>query len=230
MEKMVTAFADVTETYLQSGELGIFEELRDQFEVEEGASVSVALTKIPDSVGYIRKKMEGQPLAKDEIYSIIRDVVARTRALYPYMPLNVEIAEDLPVLHIDATRVAQVLNNLLSNANKYAPGSEVNIRVTRRKGQVHIEVSDRGPGIPAEHIPNLFERFYRVPESVDDARGTGLGLFICRKLVEAHGGEIGVDSVPGEGARFFFTLPVPPSSAESEMESQDERREDHPSS
>jgi signal transduction histidine kinase len=168
--------------------------------------------------------------ASTRIEPIIRDVVARTRALYPYMPLNVEIAEDLPVLHIDATRIAQILNNLLSNANKYAPGSEVNIRVTRRRGHVHIEVSDRGPGIPTEHIPNLFERFYRVPESIDDARGTGLGLFICRKLVEAHGGEIGVDSVTGEGARFFFTLPIPPSSAESEMESQDERREDHPSS
>ncbi|UCF60825.1 MAG: GAF domain-containing protein [Anaerolineaceae bacterium] len=169
-------------------------------------------------------------LASTRIEPIIRDVVARTRALYPYMPLNVEIAEDLPALHIDATRIAQVLNNLLSNANKYAPGTEVNIRVSRRRGQVHIEVADRGPGIPAEHIPNLFERFYRVPESVDDARGTGLGLFICRKLVEAHGGEIGVDSVPGEGARFFFTLPVPPSSAEREMERQNEQREDHPSS
>jgi signal transduction histidine kinase len=161
-------------------------------------------------------------LENTRIEPIIRDVVARTRSLYPYMPLNVEIDENLPLLQIDATRIAQVLNNLFSNASKYAPGSEVNIRVTQRGGQVHIEVDDRGPGIPPEHIPNLFERFYRVPENADDARGTGLGLFICRKLIEAHGGEIGVDSGPGEGARFFFTLPVPSFATESDMERQDE--------
>ena len=67
-----------------------------------------------------------------------------------------------------------------------------------------------------------FERFYRVPERVDDARGTGLGLFICRKLIEAHGGEIGVDSDPGEGARFYFTLPVPSTGRKSIREKQDE--------
>ncbi|TET84967.1 MAG: HAMP domain-containing histidine kinase, partial [Anaerolineales bacterium] len=101
----------------------------------------------------------------------------------------------------------------------YAPGAEVNIRVSRRGSQIHLEVDDRGPGIPAEYIPNLFERFYRVPDSKNAARGTGLGLYICRKLVEAHGGEIGVDSEPGVGTRFYFTLPIPPPSSKSDLES-----------
>ena len=158
-------------------------------------------------------------LEATRIEPIIRDVVSRTRSLYPYLPLNVKIAENLPNLQIDATRIAQVLNNLLSNAHNYAPGAEVNIRVSRRGSQIHLEVDDRGPGIPAEYIPNLFERFYRVPDSKNAARGTGLGLYICRKLVEAHGGEIGVDSEPGVGTRFYFTLPIPPPSSESDLES-----------
>jgi signal transduction histidine kinase len=158
-------------------------------------------------------------LEATRIEPIIRDVVSRTRSLYPYMPLNVKIAENLPDLRIDATRIAQVLNNLLSNTHKYAPGAEVNIRVSQRGNQIHLEVDDQGPGIVAEYITNLFERFYRVPDSKDDARGTGLGLYICRKLVEAHGGEIGVDSEPGVGSRFYFTLPIPTPTDENNLES-----------
>ena len=158
-------------------------------------------------------------LEATRIEPIIRDVVSRTRSLYPYMPLNVKIAENLPDLRIDATRIAQVLNNLLSNAHKYAPGAEVNLRVSQRGNQIHLEVDDKGPGIQAKHITNLFERFYRVPDSKDDARGTGLGLYICRKLVEAHGGEIGIDSEPGVGSRFYFTLPIPTPSDENNLES-----------
>ena len=158
-------------------------------------------------------------LEATRIEPIIRDVVSRTRSLYPYMPLNVNIAEKLPDLRIDATRIAQVLNNLLSNAHKYAPGAEVNLRVSQRGNQIHLEVDDQGPGILAEHITNLFERFYRVPDSKDNARGTGLGLYICRKLVEAHGGEIGVDSEPGVGSRFYFTLPIPTPTDEKNLES-----------
>ena len=71
-----------------------------------------------------------------------------------------------------------------------------------------IEVEDRGPGIAAEHMSQMFQRFYRVPETQRTVRGTGLGLYICRKIVESHGGQIGVDSQPGRGTRFFFTLPL----------------------
>jgi signal transduction histidine kinase len=79
----------------------------------------------------------------------------------------------------------------------------------RREGEaLVIEVEDQGPGIAPEHTSQMFQRFYRVPNTQRTVRGTGLGLYICRKIVENHGGQIGIDSQPGRGARFFFTLPL----------------------
>lgn len=158
-------------------------------------------------------------LEPTRIEPVIRDVVARTKSLYPSINLSINKAEDLPDVLMDATRIAQVLENLLSNAHKYAPGEDVEICVDRRGNQIYLEVADQGPGIPAEHLPHLFERFYRVPETVNTTRGTGLGLHICRKIVEAHGGEISVDTEPGAGAKFWFTLPIAYLRTESDMES-----------
>ena len=139
---------------------------------------------------------------------LIRDTTYRTQSAYPDMELRLEIPEELPVLHVDSTRISQVLDNLLSNANKYAPGTPVTLRVALEPSRLRIDVQDQGPGIPPEHIPHLFQRFYRVPDTQRSVRGTGLGLYICRKIVEAHGGEIGVDSQAGAGTRFHFTLPI----------------------
>jgi signal transduction histidine kinase len=141
---------------------------------------------------------------------LIRDTTYRTQSAYPDMPLSLEIPDDLPVLHVDSTRISQVLDNLLSNAQKYAPGAPVVLRVGLEPDRLRIDVHDQGPGIPAEHLPHLFQRFYRVPDSQRSVRGTGLGLYICRKIIEAHGGEIGVESKAGTGTRFFFTLPIEP--------------------
>jgi signal transduction histidine kinase len=141
---------------------------------------------------------------------LIRDTTYRTQSAYPDMPLSLEIPDDLPVLHVDSTRISQVLDNLLSNAQKYAPGAPVTLRVGLEPDRLRIDVHDQGPGIPGEHLPHLFQRFYRVPDSQRSVRGTGLGLYICRKIVEAHGGEIGVESKAGTGTRFFFTLPIEP--------------------
>jgi signal transduction histidine kinase len=158
-------------------------------------------------------------LEPTRIEPVTRDVVARTRSLYPTMNLSINITEDLPDVLMDATRIAQVLDNLLSNAHKYAPGADVEICVSNRGNEIYLEVADQGTGIPVEHLPHLFERFYRVPETTNTTRGTGLGLHICRKIVEAHGGEIGVDTEPGAGAKFWFTLPIAYSRNESDMES-----------
>ena len=149
-------------------------------------------------------------MTKESIHvgTLIRDTVSRTKSAYPEMDLRMELADDLPLISLDPTRVAQVLDNLLSNAHKYASTSPVVIRSYMNNNAVKIEVEDSGPGIPSEHIPRLFERFYRVPDQTVNVRGTGLGLYICRKIVEAHGGEIGVTSQPGAGTRFNFTLPV----------------------
>jgi signal transduction histidine kinase len=138
---------------------------------------------------------------------IIRDCVQRLQGVHPNVQIEIDIPEDLPILNLDSTRVAQVLDNMLNNAQKYAPGSPITIKAFVNGEQLRIEVRDEGPGIPAEHTPHLFERFYRMPQS-SNIRGTGLGLYISRKIIEAHGGEIGVLSQAGKGTAFFFEIPM----------------------
>ncbi|MBN2148493.1 MAG: GAF domain-containing protein [Anaerolineales bacterium] len=109
---------------------------------------------------------------------------------------------------VDPIRIAQVFENLFSNAVKYAPGSPIYVGLELENGFFHITVKDQGPGIAPEHIPHLFERFYRVVKPETQVHGTGLGLFICRQIVEAHGGEISVQSEVGYGTTFHVRLPV----------------------
>ncbi len=141
---------------------------------------------------------------------LLRDTVSRAQGLYPDMRLSIDVPDDLPTLQVDATRLAQVLNNLLTNTDKYAPGVEVEVSARMEGAAVVVRVRDHGPGIPPEHRAHLFERFFRVPGAKSMIRGTGLGLYICRKIVEAHGGEIKVEDVDGGGACFAFSLPLEP--------------------
>lgn len=124
--------------------------------------------------------------------------------------LKVSTSKSLPRVKADPERVAQVLANLLGNANKYAPAdSTVRLSAEQNGRTVAIEISDEGQGMSAEQLEHIFERFWRA-DSSDTQRvgGSGLGLAIARSLVELHGGEISVDSAPGEGTSFRFTLPV----------------------
>ena len=123
--------------------------------------------------------------------------------------LAIDIEPDLPLVMADRRRIVQVLGNLLANAARHSPESSV-IRVSAVKGDVHVAVSvaDEGRGIPVERLPRLFRKFSRV-ESEEQGGDTGLGLAICKGIVEAHGGRIWAESDgPGLGARFTFTLPA----------------------
>ncbi len=142
--------------------------------------------------------------------TLLRDTVSRAQALYPGMPLRTDVPDELPIMQVDATRLSQVLDNLLSNADKYAQGAEVTVSARVEGPAVVVRVRDLGPGIPPQHQARLFERFFRVPGAKSMIRGTGLGLYICRKIVEAHGGEILVESVAGGGTCFAFSLPLEP--------------------
>ena len=106
----------------------------------------------------------------------------------------------------DALRLEQVFANLVGNALKYAAGSAVTIRVSGRDGEASFEVQDRGPGIGAEDLSRIFDRFERAAPSRHYG-GLGLGLYIARQVVEAHGGTIGVHETPGGGATFSVVLP-----------------------
>ncbi len=124
------------------------------------------------------------------------------------LSLRVECAQTLPKVRIDLQRMEQVLVNLIHNAVKYTrPGGEVILLAEAGAGEVRFAVRDTGIGIPADDIPRIFERFYRVEKSRAGS-GTGLGLSIARHIVEAHKGKIWAESVEGQGSTFYFTLPA----------------------
>lgn len=117
------------------------------------------------------------------------------------------VPDGLPELQGDPQRLGQAIRNLLVNAIKHTPKeTEIRISADWRPGQLRCEVADSGEGLAAEDLPKLFERFVRLDRST--ARGAGLGLFIAKAIVEAHGGTIGVSSEPGRGSTFYFTLPA----------------------
>lgn len=124
--------------------------------------------------------------------------------------LTVSLPQDVLPVHADPQRVIQVLVNLISNAHKYGPeGSEIKLVVASQREAVHVAVIDQGPGVPPHERDRLFHRFVQADTRSDRGKyGVGLGLWVARAIVEAHGGKMGVDAAPEGGARFWFTLPT----------------------
>ena len=148
--------------------------------------------------------MEFQPVRLDVL---IRDVI--TKARLNHKSLQVLFKPETPVILVqgDPQRLAQVFENLISNAVKYAPGSAITITINKEKDSIIIIFSDNGPGIPAQYMSHLFERFFRNPEQAINVHGTGLGLYICRQIINAHHGSISIESVLGEGTSVRIQLP-----------------------
>ena len=126
------------------------------------------------------------------------------------LTLSCDIAADLPSLEVDPERISQVIRNLLNNAMRHTPaGGTISITATSADGEVLVQVRDTGTGIAPEHLPYIFERFFRADHSRNRATGgAGLGLTIVKQLVKAHGGRIWADSTKGLGTVFTFALPV----------------------
>lgn len=133
----------------------------------------------------------------------------RTQLEERRIKLQVLLGSDLPDLMLDGNRVTQVLTNLLSNAIKFSPQSgQIEVTAERCEGSVRIGVHDHGEGIRPQDLPKLFLKFSQIDSSATrQAGGTGLGLVICKGIVEQHGGKIWVESTPAEGSCFYFTLP-----------------------
>lgn len=149
-----------------------------------------------------------------EIREEIGQAVQALRPRLDEAGLRVEIeapGADLPTVDADPRRVGQILRNLLGNAVTHTPpGGTIRVRARAAGREVEVTVEDTGPGIPPEHLPFLFERFYRVdPSRSRTTGGAGLGLAIVKQLAEAHGGRVWVESEAGRGAVFGFSLPVP---------------------
>lgn len=121
--------------------------------------------------------------------------------------LQLHTPDELPPLYVDPDRVLQLFSNLVGNAIKFTPeGGRVSVRAASAGRHIRFAVSDTGPGIPPERIDHIFDKFWQA--DAGDRRGLGLGLAIARSIVDAHGGRIGIESRPGEGSEFWFTLPT----------------------
>lgn len=142
-----------------------------------------------------------------QVGALLRDFIQRASNGNYNLQFRTEIDPSARSICIDAGRIIQVLDNLVGNAAKYAPGSTLTISLTWEAQQAHISVRDTGPGVAPEHIEYIFKRFYRVRPSDGDARGTGLGLFICKQIVAAHHGKIVAESVFGQGLAFHIYIP-----------------------
>jgi len=147
-------------------------------------------------------------LADVDLYSLARRMVDRFRTQSERHTFVVDFPPHFPLIQGDEDRLEQVFANLLSNAIKYSPeGGEIRISAQLRPSQVIVCVSDQGPGIAPGDVPYIFDRFYRSSEASRTTKGAGLGLYLARAVVEAHGGRIWVDPKPGDGARICFSLP-----------------------
>jgi two-component system, NtrC family, sensor histidine kinase KinB len=154
-------------------------------------------------------KVEVQPAAISA-KSLVEGALANrsAAALAAKIQLAAEVGEPVLPVMADAERIALVLDNLIGNAVRHsAPGSTVVVRAQPQHDSVRFEVVDHGEGIPAEYRSRIFEKFFRVPGTKGE--GIGLGLYLAREIVLAHGGDMGVESEPGKGSSFWFTLPVP---------------------
>jgi signal transduction histidine kinase len=150
-------------------------------------------------------RMSFQPIKLDVF---LRDITLRATSRNDQQTVQLKINASGIQVMADPARLAQIFDNLLSNAAKYAPDSPVTISLERTSNRARIAVRDQGPGIDPEHLEHLFKRFYRVPGSSTSVRGTGLGLYICKKIIQAHQGDITVESTLGKGTSFYIYLPI----------------------
>ncbi len=152
-----------------------------------------------------------QPPAQSsqDIAELAANVVNRMRARLTAHPVAIDIPADLPAVQISYTQIDQVLTNLLENAVKYTPAdTAIVITAARKHDTLQVEVRDQGPGIPAGLSTRIFEKFVRVAGPERPADGMGLGLAICKGIIEMHRGRIWAENLPTGGARFIFTLPL----------------------
>lgn len=143
-----------------------------------------------------------------DIYDMISDDM-ELRASSQNRLLSVTIPADLPTIAADRSSLSEVISNLIDNAIKYSnEGGAIAVAAAVKDGFVEVSVTDHGIGMPANVVGNLFHKFYRSHRSRETVAGTGIGLYICKALVESHGGKIGVVSAEGEGSTFSFTVPI----------------------
>jgi len=182
--------------------------------LEHIAHAAERMDRIIEDLLEISRMHAGQPircaLGRLALEDVLEEAVASQveRAAEADIELVLDLRGPLLPVSADRHRVLQVLENLIGNALRFTPrGGRVRLSAAQEDAQVRVEVVDTGPGIPASDLPHVFDRYWQSRRT-DRRGGAGLGLTIARGIVAAHGGRIGVESPPGEGARFWFTLPA----------------------
>jgi signal transduction histidine kinase len=164
---------------------------------------------VNDLLDQVRIDLSALPFRPEpaDVGALVQDAVGAFRRAHD-TPVSVDVPRTPVTASLDPARMRQVLTNLLENAARYAPaGSEVVVRVRATDGVARIEVADRGPGLDGAEKTRIFDRFVRGAAG-QGTSGLGLGLYLCRAIVEQHGGAIGVDSQPGAGCTFWVNIRI----------------------
>jgi two-component system sensor histidine kinase KdpD len=193
-----------------------------QWSEEERRSFAGAIVRESDRLNRLvgnlldMSRIEGGALKPEKEWypfdELVHDVLDHSQGLLQGRQVDTFIPDDLPPVELDYLQMDQVLTNLIENAVRYTPpNSPIEISVEARDKQLQVSIADRGPGIPTSDLERIFDKFYRVlgtKRKGTSTMGTGLGLAVCRGLVEAHGGHIWAENREGGGAIFRFTLPL----------------------
>ncbi len=178
------------------------------------ANAERLLLLINDILDFSKLESASLPMTieRQRLEPVVQQAAQNLRMLLEERRIELELAlpDDLPDALLDAHRITQVVTNLLSNAIKFSsPGGEVRLTADVFEGVLRVSIRDHGDGIAAQDLPKLFKKFQQIDSgSTRKVGGTGLGLVISKGIVEQHGGRIGVESVPGEGSTFWFTMPA----------------------
>ena len=200
-------------TVILNGEAGALNDEQNQFLTIVDQSVNRLMHLIANllDLSRLNGKVEME-LAEVDLAELIRDSVSNMLIKAKENNVGISIAPDvksLPAVYADLRWIRQVVDNLLLNAIKYSgAGASVTVSGRRENEMAVVSVSDTGPGIHADEHTLIFDKFYRGKSSADQAQGTGLGLAISKSVVEKHGGRIWLESAPGAGSKFMFSLPV----------------------
>jgi signal transduction histidine kinase len=208
----LTAIRGQTSTLLDyADEIGPAE-LREALRIvdEQAARLDELISHILDMSRIESGTLHVEPIATD-VGPILEETVAQLGSQASHHQLEVQAPAHLPLVQADPRRVRQILGNLLDNAIKFSPaGTTITVNAAHDAKTLRVSVSDQGPGIAPEHLPHLFDRFYRIEGNGRRAGGVGLGLAICKGLVEAMGGQVSVSSRVGQGSTFGFSLRLVP--------------------
>jgi two-component system, OmpR family, sensor histidine kinase VicK len=184
----------------------LFQDLLTSAKAEDGRLVSHPV--VVEMGTYLEQLSDSFRFAAQKKGLLADFIIGATPPEAGGIPGTQRVVKPLYYVHVDPDRLREVITNLFDNAVKYTPSGKISLGLTGNTDVVQLFVRDTGPGIPATDIPHLFQKFYRVDTSATRTiGGTGLGLFICRKIVELYQGRIWVESEPGKGSTFYINLP-----------------------